>query len=225
MIRYIVSVAAVVCLMGASGCSTFKMIDKDAPLGAGGAGQALGADVVTSAQHQEAEGLMDDLWHGRSDRTGWNMDTRGKQLVYALVAESDLRCDRYLTAVSIDRNATRSSLDIVGLALGAIGGVASPNASANWFSAGSTLAQSSRRTLEDSVFGGREFSLIYTAIWQGREEASKDLLKRADDEEFKAWDWRPILSLARQYDVKCGLNYGLSRLTRAVSTPAPTTAQ
>ena len=174
----------------------------------------LGVDVVTDEATKAAEDRMDAQW------AKWNAETRGKQLVYALVAESDLRCDRYLTAVSIDRNATRSSLDIAGLALAAIGGVASPNASANWFSAGSTLAQSSRRTLEDTVLGGREFGLIYAAVWQGREEASKALMKRADDGEFKTWDWRPILSVARQYDVKCGLNYGLGRLTQAISSPS-----
>jgi hypothetical protein len=55
-------------------------------------------------------------------------------------------------------------------------------------------------------------------VWQGREEASKALMKRADDGEFKTWDWRPILSVARQYDVKCGLNYGLGRLSQAISS-------
>lgn len=208
------------CALAAGGCTTFDMKNDDkTPLGVGGTGHVLGAGVITSSEHQEAEGLMDDLWYGKDPRPGWDEDTRAKQLLYALVAESDLRCDRYLTAVSVDRNATRSSLDIIGLALGAIGGVASPNASANWLSAGSTLAQSSRRSLEDSVFGGREFSLIYTAIWQGRERAAKDLMERADDSEFRNWDWRPILSLARQYDVKCGLNYGLSQLTQAVAIP------
>jgi hypothetical protein len=210
MIRYIVNVAAVVCLSAAGGCSAFQM-KSQGDLGVGGSGHPLGVDVVTSEKTKAAEALMDAEW------AKWNQTTRGKQLVYALVAESDLRCDRYLTAVSIDRNATRSSLDIIGLALGAIGGVASPNASANWFSAGSTLAQSSRRTLEDSVLGGREFGLIYTAVWHGREAAAKTLLNRADAGDFNSWDWRPILSLARQYDVKCGLNYGLGRLTQAVS--------
>jgi len=201
--------AVLACILLAGGCSTFQM-KPGAPLGVGGSGHPLGVDVVTSEQTRAAEVAMDAKW------TGWK-EPRAKQLMYALIAESDLRCDRYLTAVSIDRNATRSSLDIVGLGLGAIGGVASPNGAANWFSAGSTLAQSTRRSLEDSILGGREFGLIYTAIWQGREAASSDLLARADRGDFNSWDWRPILSLARQYDVKCGINYGLSRLTVAVS--------
>ena len=204
---------AIAACLAAAGCTTLKM-KPQGELGVGGSGHVLGVDVVTAEASKAAETRMDEQW------VKWNAETRGKQLVYALVAESDLRCDRYLTAVSIDRNATRSSLDIAGLALAAIGGVASPNASANWFSAGSTLAQSSRRTLEDTVLGGREFGLIYAAVWQGREEASKALMKRADDGEFKTWDWRPILSVARQYDVKCGLNYGLGRLTQAISSPS-----
>lgn len=203
---------AFVCASALGGCTTFDMKSSNTLLGVGGTGHPLGSDVVTSTANTAAETLMDAEW------AKWTQATRGKQLMYALVAESDLRCDRYLTAVSVDRNATRGSLDIVGLALGAIGGVASPNSSANWFSAGSTLAQSSRRSLEDSVLGGRDFTLIHTAIWQGREAAAKDLLGRADSDEFKDWNWRPILSLARQYDVKCGINYGLSRLTQAVAT-------
>lgn len=208
----IVRLGALVCGLAAGGCTTFAM-KTEGPLGAGGAGHPLGPDVVTSSDTDAAEDRMDAVWNG------WDADTRGRQLVYALVAESDLRCDRYLTAVSADRNTTRGSLDIAALTLGALGGVASPNISANWFSAGSTLAQSSRRSLEDSVFGGREFGLVYAAIWQGRDEAAEDLLALADKDEFKAWNWRPILSLARRYDVKCGINYGLSRLTQAVATP------
>lgn len=207
----LVRLGALACALAAGGCTTFNMKTEER-LGVGGSGHPLGPDVVTSPDTQAAEDRMDAAWNG------WDVNTRGRQLVYALVAESDLRCDRYLTAVSVDRNATRGSLDIAALTLGALGGVASPNISANWFSAGSTLAQSSRRSLEDSVFGGREFGLVYAAIWQGREAAAKDLLARADKDEFKAWNWRPILSLARQYDVKCGVNYGLSRLTQAVAT-------
>ncbi len=199
-----------VCIFATSGCTSLAL-KNDAELGAGGSGHRLGLDAVTARTVSDAETWMDGEW------LKWPSGSREKQLMYALVAESDLRCDRYLTAVSVDRNATRGSLEIVGLALGAIGGVASPNSSANWFSAGSTLAQSSRRSLEDTVLGGREFSLIYTAIWQGRDEASKALLARADKGEFTGWNWRPILSLARQYDVKCGLNYGLSRLTLSVA--------
>lgn len=209
--KYLVGLAMLACASFASGCTTLNM-KNTSPLGAGGSGHPLGSDVVTSSTTGPAEILMDAEW------AKWDAATRGRQLVYALVAESDLRCDRYLTAVSVDRNATRGTLDIVGLALGAIGGVASPNASANWFSAGSTFAQSSRRSLEDSVLGGRDFTLIHTAIWQGRELAAKDLLSRADKDEFKNWNWRPILSIARQYDVKCGINYGLSRLSQAVAS-------
>lgn len=221
MSKEIVKLTVLAFVFASGGCTTLGM--KPKPVGVGGTGVALGVRNVTYTSDAAADGLMDVAW-GRTTpdprQVVWAEETRGKQLVYALVAESDLRCDEYLTAVSLDRNATRSGLDIVGLALGAIGGVASPNASANWLSAGSTMAQSSRRSLEDTVFGGREFSLIYTAIWQGREEASAVLLKRADQGDFIDWDWRSILSLARQYDVKCGLNYGLSRLARAVSAPA-----
>lgn len=200
------------CALAMSACTTLDLKKNPQPLGVGGSGESLGVDVVTSEEQKAVEALMDTQW------ARWNAASRGKQLMYALIAESDLRCDRYLTSVSVDRNATRGTLDIVGLALGAVGGVASPNAAANWFSAGSTLAQSSRRSLEDSVFGGREFGLIYAAVWNGREVSAKDLLKRADADEFKDWDWRPILSLARQYDVKCGINYGLSRLSQAVAS-------
>jgi hypothetical protein len=207
----IIGAAVLVCMFAAGGCTALKM-KPQGEFGVGGSGHVLGVDVVTDEANKRAEEVMDAQW------AKWNADTRGMQLTYALVAESDLRCDRYLTAVSIDRNATRGSLDIAGLALAAIGGVASPNTSANWFSAGSTLAQSSRRSLEDTVLGGREFGLIYAAVWKGREDAAETLLGRAKAGEFRTWDWRPILSLARQYDVKCGLNYGLGRLGQAIAT-------
>lgn len=194
-----------------TGCTTLNAGVDPAKLGVGGSGYPLGPDVLTSAETADAEALMDARW------VQWDVAVRGRAFATAMMGESDLRCDRYLTAVSVDRNVTRGTLDVVGLTLGAIGGVASPNASANWFSAGSTLAQSSRRSLEDTVLGGHEFGLIYSAVWSGRDEARRGLEARIAKGEFDNWDWRPILSLVRQYDLKCGLNYGLGRLSQAVA--------
>jgi len=197
-----------------AGCTTFNAAPASNRLGVGGTGHPLGVDVITSVETADAEALMDAQW------AQWDQGTRGRAFAMAMMAESDLRCDRYLTSVSVDRNVTRGALDVVGLTLGAIGGVASPNASANWFSAGSTLAQSSRRALEDTVMGGREFGLIYSAVWSGRDEARQALEDRVSAGEFDGWDWRLILSVVRQYDLKCGLNYGLARLSQAVARPS-----
>ena len=109
-------------------------------------------------------------------------------------------------------------MDVIGLTLSAIGGAASPNSSANWLSAGSSIAQSSRRSIEDTVFGGREFGLVYTAIWTGRDEARKELEAAVAKGQFDDWGWQGILAVVRRYDVKCGINYGLSRLTQAVAS-------
>jgi hypothetical protein len=182
--------------------------------GAGGFGVPLAIPIAGDAQ--AAVEAFDKRWIDPvSDE---EKKDRARAFVFALIGESDLRCDRYLTSISTDRNTTRGSLDVIGLTLSAIGGAASPNSSANWLSAGSSIAQSSRRSIEDAVFGGREFSLVYTAIWTGRDEARKELEAAVAKGQFDAWGWQGILAVVRRYDVKCGINYGLSRLAQAVAS-------
>lgn len=199
-----------------TGCTSLvaKPIDRD-KFGAGGFGVPLAIPTAEVAQSEVEK--FDSRWGPAGASDGQKRD-RARALVFALIGESDLRCDRYLTSVSTDRNATRGSLDVIGLTLSAIGGAASPNSSANWLSAGSSIAQSSRRSIEDTVFGGREFGLVYTAIWTGRDEARKELEAAVAKGQFDDWGWQGILAVVRRYDVKCGINYGLSRLTQAVAS-------
>lgn len=199
-----------------TGCTSLyaKPIARET-FGAGGFGVPLALPTVEVAQSEVEK--FDNRWSLTAASDDQKRD-RARALVSALIGESDLRCDRYLTSVSTDRNTTRGSLDVIGLTLSAIGGAASPNSSANWLSAGSSIAQSSRRSIEDTVFGGREFGLVYTAIWSGRDEARKELEAAVAKGQFDAWGWQGILAVVRRYDVKCGINYGLSRLTQAVAS-------
>lgn len=199
-----------------TGCTSLsaKRIDSET-FGAGGFGVPLA--IPTAGNAQSTVEAFDSRW-GLAAASDEQKRDRARALVFALVGESDLRCDRYLTSVSTDRNTTRGSLDVIGLTLSAIGGAASPNSSANWLSAGSSIAQSSRRSIEDTVFGGREFGLVYTAIWTGRDEARKELETAVSKGQFDAWGWQGILAVVRRYDVKCGINYGLSQLTQAVAS-------
>lgn len=190
------------------GCTTLSAPKSSVDLGAGGFGASL-----------EAPADINSRW--RTEAVNATPAAIRRELALSLIGLSDLRCDRYLVSISQDRNTTRGSLDILGLMLAAIGGVASPNTAANWFSAGSTLAQSSRRSLEETVFGGREFGLVYTAIWKGRDEARSALVADITNGTYDTWGQESILSLVRQYDVKCGINYGLSQLSVAVSSVSP----
>jgi len=201
-----------------SGCTALSVRPNPNNLGIGGLGEALS---LPESRPTLKQAVAFDVRWAHASPTKENAHARVSALTHALVAESDLRCDHYMTSISIDRNTTRGSLDIVGLALSTIGGVASPNRSSNWFSAGSSIAQSSRRSLEDTVFGGREFGLIYTAVWQGRDDARNSLINEINNGQLDYLPPGGVLALVRRYDLKCGINYGLSELTRRVASDRP----
>lgn len=137
-------------------------------------------------------------------------------LAYVLINASNIRCENYLVGVSAGRNTADAGLSIGAQAFSAIGSLAVPGASANAWSGASTFLQGANRTLQTSVFAGQNFHVVYEAVHRGREREAA--LLRADID-TKKWDALPhegILERVTPYDLKCGINYGMVEISRAL---------
>lgn len=165
--------------------------------------------------------LVDDFEERFGDETAsTSADDRSslrREMVATLLAVSDVRCENYLVGVSVSSNSTRAGLDLTSLALGTAGGVATPEESANLLSALSTLAGGARQSLADTVFAGRDFPVIYSAIRNGRRAQRDRYLDLAHDGDFDRWGFGSILNLMNAYDLDCGINYGLQLISDAVA--------
>lgn len=139
-----------------------------------------------------------------------------REMVFALARESDVRCENYLVGVSAVSNEVRSTLDIGGLALGTAGALATPERSANLLSGLATFTGNSRNALSQTVFGGRDFPIIYAAIRNGRRSQRDTLFDAANRGTFDDWGPQSILAYLTGYDLDCGVNYGLQQIANAV---------
>lgn len=138
-------------------------------------------------------------------------------LAYYLIGESDIRCENYLVGVAIARNGTDAGLSVSAQALSTIGGLVAPGSAANAFSGASTFVQGTNRTLNDTIFSGQDFHVVYTAVKRGRDRLREDLVRDID---AGRWDTLPhegVLSRVVPYDLNCGLTFGMNELARAVA--------
>ena len=142
-----------------------------------------------------------------------------RELATRLIAESNRRCENYLTDISITRNTSRGLLDVLGLTFASVGSLASPN-SANWWAGASTLSQSTRSSLEQTVFNGAEFATLYVAIGNGRRAWRDAFLVDLEAGKMDGWQGDSILAAIQDYDLLCGINYGLARVQQAVQAQA-----
>lgn len=150
-------------------------------------------------------------------QTAYTGTTGNQGLAYHLIGQSDVRCDNYLVGVAIARNGTDAGLSVGAQALSTIGGLVAPGSAANAFSGASTFVQGTNRTLNDTIFSGQDFHVVYTAVKRGRDRLREDMIKQIDT---GAWDTLPhegVLSRVVPYDLSCGVTFGMNELARAVA--------
>lgn len=150
----------------------------------------------------------------------WNYS--GRELAYALINESDLRCENYLVGVLVQRNASNGYLSVLSQGLGSVASVVAPSSSANAFAAGSNFLAGTQRTLNDTIFAGREYALVYDAVKRGRKRERETLYAAIENTATGATDWgrlgnQAILARITPYDLNCGLTYGTVEISRALA--------
>ncbi len=153
--------------------------------------------------------------------------SRRRQAVRVLMRLSDAKCEDYLVGIGTIRNTYGSTLQILASVLSTAGGLVAKGPAANAFSAGSTFSQGASSTLNNTLFGGRDFPLLYTAVRSGRRSQAANIERSVEKGEFNDWTPDSILTFVSAYDRDCGVNYALDRLSVAVQNstspdrPAP----
>jgi hypothetical protein len=138
-----------------------------------------------------------------------------RELAFNLIAKSDSACEDYLIGLSAQRNFWAGGLAVGASLLSTAGGVTTPVRSANLISAGSSAAQNTSRLLTETVFGGNEFRLLYSAVKNGREERRRQLFDDINRGGFDKWSMQSIQTYLTPYHFDCGINYALDRLASA----------
>lgn len=144
-----------------------------------------------------------------------------RELILALLAQSDRDCEDYLIGMAAYRNRVTLNLDIASVGLSAIGGLIKPVETANILSGASTLSQSVQSTVEETLFGGRTQGLIYTAVRQGRQIQRREIMASLNRGDFDGWSATSIAAALDRYHLDCGVSYGLSELESALARLDP----
>ena len=149
--------------------------------------------------------------------TAYTGTTGNQSLAYYLIGASDIRCDNYLVGVAIARNGTDAGLSVSAQALSTIGGLVAPGSAANAFSGASTFAQGANRTLNDTIFSGQDFHVVYTAVKRGRDRLREYMVQQIDAGQWNTLPHEGVLSRVVPYDLSCGVTFGMNELARAVA--------
>jgi len=150
-------------------------------------------------------------------RTVYTGATGNQGLAYHLIGRSDIQCENYLVGVAIARNGTDAGLSVGAQALSTIGGLVAPGSAANAFSGASTFVQGTNRTLNDTIFSGQDFHVVYTAVKRGRDRLREDMITQIDAGQWNTLPHEGVLSRVVPYDLSCGVTFGMNELARAVA--------
>jgi hypothetical protein len=137
------------------------------------------------------------------------------EFAYTLIAQSDADCEDYLVGISVVQGRVGGSLSVTSLLLSTIATITTPLRSAHLLSAGSTALSGSEKALKDTVFGGNEYRLLYTAVKSGREERRRQLFADIEGGAYDTWSAESIAAHLTPYHLNCGINFGLERLEAA----------
>lgn len=143
-----------------------------------------------------------------------------RELILALLAQSDRTCENYLIGMAAFRNETSLSLDLTSLVLGSVGALVDSAEAANILSGGSAAMQAAERTAEENLFGGRTQALIYTAVRQGRLRQRQQIMKDWEAKKFDGWSAASITAELDRYHLDCGVSFGLTELEAALARSA-----
>ncbi len=143
-----------------------------------------------------------------------------RDLVYGMLSASDVDCEDYLIGVSATANQTRAGFGVTGLALSTAGSIATPERSSRLLNALGALTGSTTTALEDTVFAGQDFQIIYTAVQTGRRNNRDQIGARLERGDLDAWGYTSLVYLVTPYHLNCGINYGLQQIAEAVEIQA-----
>ena len=141
-----------------------------------------------------------------------------QELVSYLTSRSDEECEDFLTRVSADRNGYSATLSILSFAASTIGSVVTPVRDANNLAAASSLFAGASARATDTLFGGRDFPLLYAAVKNGRAKKRAELLTEVSkpNGRMSTWGVDALVAEVKAYHTDCGVNYGLQRLNEAL---------
>ncbi len=187
--------------------------------------RSVGRSLNGPTPYELADRIMSEEAFDQRDAAIAPGDAAGKRslrrdLVYGMVSGSDVDCEDYLIGVSATANQTRAGLGVTGLALNAAGAIATPERSSRLLNALGALTGSTTTALEDTVFAGQDFQIIYTAVQTGRRNNRDQMVARLDGGDFDRWGYVSLVSLVTPYHLNCGINYGLQQIAEAVEIQA-----
>lgn len=190
--------------IGLGGCTSMWKEGRDAngpPLSIGAAGQARMEDAAIDERVYKGDPLT---------------AVPAKSLAYALLDQSDVSCLDYLIGLSKTNNTIASSLDITSLSLSSIAAVIKPEGTAAALSTTSAISGNVKQTLATNVLGGKQFSLLYDAVINGRKVERKAMEDKIDRGDFTDRSAESILASMQPYHFDCGINFGLHYLNETL---------
>ncbi len=136
-----------------------------------------------------------------------------KSTIIALIAQSDMACEKYMAGIVTATNTVSSGLNIASLGFSSAASISAPIRSANILSGLSTFAGGTEDSLRRTVLGGKSPLLIYKSVMALRKkERSRimGLLLQTNGSYFLA------ATEITPYHHKCGATVGINALEEAV---------
>lgn len=191
---------ALTALLALGGCSTLRSLTYD-PYKAG--------DYLNGPRL-----AWEQSWESRFPEA--TSQSAARNFAYHLIRQSDRKCENYLVGASAARNGSGLAMELLASGLGTGAALASPSGSANLLAAGSNFFTSANKSINDSLFDGQQFGLIYQAVHRGRDAERRRLFERIAAGEFDALPSHGIAAEIDIYDRKCGVNYALGEIRDAI---------
>lgn len=172
-----------------------------------------------------SEALGDaSMTESRFDERDRRPDTDARALrrdfIRGMVSASNEDCEDYMIGVSASANQVRGSLGFAGLSFAAAGSIATPERSSRLLNALGALTGSTVTSLEDTVFNGRDFQIIYAAVQTGRRADRDRIYADLETGRFDTWGYLSLRDLILPIHLNCGINYGLQQIAEAVEAQA-----
>lgn len=166
---------------------------------------------------------LNDRWGSRFS-TAYAREEQGgafdgdlrRELVFALIADSNAKCDNYLVGLAGIQNSYDAGLNLGRSALTTAAGLSSPQRSANLLAGVASFLGATREEITNNVFGGKDIEVLTSAVKAGRATEEAILVGRARAGDFDRWDATSVLREIHSYDQNCGISYGLRKLQESV---------
>jgi hypothetical protein len=205
-------------LLGVSGCASLQMkdVNGDGAITPHDVGRAFNGPPLVMPPHLQTRFDSEE-----STATVEIKRPLRREAVRVLMSVSDTRCDDYMVGITAGRNTYGLGFEILGSMMSTIGGLVTHAPAANAFSAASTFSRATSDSVTQALFGGRELSLMSTAVRTGRIARAREIEAAVARGEFDTWSPESILRQIDAYDRDCGVRYGLDVLGQAAQRAEP----